>query len=337
MKKIVSMMLSLFMCFTLIACSNDAQNTTTDDMTTNENTAVQDDVVLNIGVPKAPPALPLLVMMEQHSLGDNVEMNLDIWSDAETLIAMVQDGNHQIFAFPLTVVSKLYNKGMDVKLTNVCVLDANYFFSDDPSVTSFKDLKGKQIYCPIKSSPPDVITQYLIGEAGLKVGEDVTIEYGAPAEVANILASGQGDFGTMLEPFATMIEMKNHDMKRVVNFGEEWKKIHGEDSRITIAGMGATGTFLSENEELSKQFEEEYAKAVVYVNEHPDEAGKLAQKYLDMKAPLIEHSMPTMGLEYISAKDAMKDAEIFYQVLYDYDPKTIGGKIPDVNMYYGAN
>ena len=76
-------------------------------------------VVLKLAVPKAPPTLPLLHMADAGLLGDNVKMELDIWDAPEQLIAMVQDGEHDMFAFPLTVAAKLYNKGLPVRLTNV--------------------------------------------------------------------------------------------------------------------------------------------------------------------------------------------------------------------------
>ena len=66
---------------------------------------------------------------------------------------MVQGKEADFFAFPVTVVSKLYNKGLDVKLMNVNTWGVASFISKDPSVKSWKDLKGKTIYIGLKSSP----------------------------------------------------------------------------------------------------------------------------------------------------------------------------------------
>lgn len=336
MKKLLSAVLSLLMVSSLAACNNATKTDEPVKQTPAIETAKTEETEkLVIGVPKAPPALPILYMMEHEVLGDNVDIELEIWSDPETLISMVQDGNHDIFAFPMTVISKLYNKGFEVSLMNVNTWGVTYFMSDDPSVTSFKDLKGKSIYCPLKSSPPDILTQYFIANAGLEVGTDVTINYGAPVEVGNILASGEGHYGTMIEPFATMVETKNKDMHRVCDFEEEWGKLH-DGTMYPNAGLGAMNAFLKEDADLAKKFNDEYAKAVVYVNEHPDEIGALAEKYLGLKAPLITKAIPNMGLEYKSAMDSKQEADAFYQVLKDFDPKTIGGNIPDEAMYYDA-
>ena len=72
-----------------------------------------------VGAPKAPPVLPVLRMMETNALGKEYKIDVKVWNSPEILIAMVQGKEAQFFAFPLTVVSKLYNKGLDVKLMNV--------------------------------------------------------------------------------------------------------------------------------------------------------------------------------------------------------------------------
>ena len=61
-------------------------------------------VTIRIGVPTAPPALPVLHMIEDNLLGDHVTIELDVWNAPEQLIAMVQGGEHNMFAFPLTVI-----------------------------------------------------------------------------------------------------------------------------------------------------------------------------------------------------------------------------------------
>ena len=41
-----------------------------------------------------------------------------------------------------------------------------------------------------------------------------------------------------------------------------------------------------------------------------------------------------MGLIYKNAADAKTDLDGFYQLLNDFDPSMIGGKVPDEGMYY---
>ena len=163
--------------------------------------------VIRIGMPKAPPALPVLRMIESNALGENVKIEYTIWDAPEKLIAMVQSGDFDMFAFPLTVVAKLYNKGVPVTLTNVDTWGVSYFLTTDPALKNWSDLKGKTVYVPLQSSPPDVITQFFMKKAGLTPKKDVTIIYSSRPEIAQMMAAGKIQYATMIEPQVTAILM----------------------------------------------------------------------------------------------------------------------------------
>ena len=97
---------------------------------------------------------------------------------------------------------------------------------------------------------------------------------------------------------------------------------------------GVIGEVAEKNPELVKKFNEEYAKALKWVKENPEEAGKLAKEKLGMDAEVVKKSIPKMGLNFIHAQDAKKTLNEYYKIMKDYDPKTIGGKVPDENLYF---
>ncbi|MBF1219922.1 MAG: ABC transporter substrate-binding protein, partial [Fusobacterium periodonticum] len=103
---------------------------------------------------------------------------------------------------------------------------------------------------------------------------------------------------------------------------------------IPTAGFGVLGEIAEKNPALVKKFNEEYAKALQWVLENPEEAGKLAEKKLGMDAKIVTKAISNMGLNFVQAKDAKKTLDEYYQILKEYDPKTIGGKVPDENLYF---
>lgn len=299
-----------------------------------EPSAEQEQVTINVGVPTAPPALPVLYMAENHTLGENVEINIDIWDEPETLLAMVQDGSHDMYAFPLTVISKLYNKGMDMCLMNVNTWGVTYFMTTDESLTDWSDLKGKTVYVPLQSSPPDALTQYFLSQAGLTIGEDVNIVYASSSEIASLVISGEAQYATVLEPQVTKIKLKNESARVAFSFEEEWQKATGTETKIPNAGFGTSQAFIDENPELTAKFQEAYQEACIWVNEHPKETGELAEKYLGLESAIVEKAIPSMGLEFVTASEADEELQMFYKLLYDFDKTMIGGEIPDEGMYY---
>lgn len=290
--------------------------------------------ILTLCVPKAPPALPVLRMMETGALGAEVEIKLSIWDTPEQLIAMVQDPKSDIFAFPLTVFAKLYNKGLDVRLTNVNTWGVTYFLTTDPSLKDWKDLKGKTVYIPLKSSPPDVLTQFFLKRAGLDPAKDLTIVYSTTTEVGQLMKAGAIAYATQIEPMVSAVIAGNPAARIAFDFEEEWRKVKGDDSMLPNAGMGTRAGFIEKNPELTARFEREYEKALNWIIEHPAETGALAEKYLGLNAGLVARALPTSGIAYRRAADADEGLKALYALLLDFDPTTIGGKIPDDRMYY---
>ena len=193
-RALASLVASAMLLFALAGCSTGngpAENPSASPTSPPaSSTQAAEPVTISVGVPTAPPALPVLHMMEAGLLGENVTIDLNVWNSPEELLAMVQGGEHDLYAFPLTVVSTLYNKGLDVRLMNVNTWGVTYFMTTDPAFETWADLAGKTVYVPLQSSPPDALTQYFLNEAGLTVGEDVEIVYASTAEVAALLASG---------------------------------------------------------------------------------------------------------------------------------------------------
>lgn len=291
-------------------------------------------ISIKLGIPKAPPSLPVLRMMEEEMLGTDVELELDIWDSPEQLIAMVQGGEHQMFAFPLTVAAKLYNKGVGIRLTNVNTWGVTYFVTTDPEFTDWAQLKGQTVYVPLQSSPPDALTQFFLNEAGLKPGEDLEIVYSTTSEISQLLAAEKIRYATLIEPQVTAAISNNEHVRVAFSFEEEWQRVRQDETAVPNAGFGATQTFCEENEELMTRFEEAYEEALNWVLENPKEAGVLAEKYLGLKAGLVENAVPRMGLMYKPAAEAKPELDEFYQLLNEFDQSMIGGTIPDEGMYY---
>lgn len=338
MKKILSLILMGTICLLIVACGknsidSDEINLESENVESVVNT--DQSTTITVGLPTAPPALPVLRMIEANALGKDVEIQLGIWNEPETLIAMVQDEGHDMFAFPLTVVAKLYNKGMDVRLMNVNTWGVTYFMTSDPNFESWNDLKGKTVYVPLQSSPPDALTQYFLNEAGLEVGKDVEIIYATTVEVATMLASGDAVYGTLIEPQVTKALMGNENLRVAFNFEDEWQRVTGTDTKIPNAGFGTTQSFIDKNPELVSAFQDEYEKATIWAKENPEELGDLAEKYLGLKASLIIKSLPNMGLEFKSAIDSKEELKMFYELMNDFNPEMIGGKVADHELYYG--
>ena len=90
------------------------------------------------------------------------------------------------------------------------------------------------------------------------------------------------------------------------------------------------------NEHVIKRFQEEYAKSLSWYKANQKEAGKLVVKTLDMlNQEGVSDSISHARLKNITAVEAKKDLEFFFNILKEEDPKSIGDKLPKESFYYG--
>lgn len=289
---------------------------------------------IRIGVPKAPPAIPILHMIDSGAMLGRADIEIDVWSAPEQLIAMVQDGGHDMFVLPLTVAAKLHNKGIGIRLTDVNTWGVADLVTSDPTVKGWGDLGGKTLFVPVKSSTPDVLTRYFLGRAGLSPGRDLEIIYLPAMEIGQLLKAGEIANAVLLEPHVTAATAGNPALRVVLGFQDEWQRIGGGEGMLPNVAIGAATAFLDANPALVRGFEAEYRKAVAWVLGHPGEAGALAEKYLGLRADTIASAVPRLGLHYKTAVEAAPEVDELYRLLYDFSPDTIGRKIPDATLYW---
>ena len=94
---------------------------------------------------------------------------------------------------------------------------------------------------------------------------------------AILLASGEAEYATLIEPQVTSAMSQNSEVRRALSFEEEWQRVTGTDTMIPNAGFGTTQGFIDENPELTEQFQAAYAESVQWVLDHPAEAAALAE------------------------------------------------------------
>lgn len=149
------------------------------------------------------------------------------------------------------------------------------------------------------------------------------------------------DNALLVEPAISMALRKTNsfplkliapDLYRSADLQKEWGEVFKVEGKIPQAGMATIGKL---DPYIAKRFNQEYAKALTWYKTHPKEAGVLVNKYIPMLTPeAVADSITHVQLNNVSAKDAQKDLEFFFNVLKHNNPKIIGGKLPNSKFYF---
>ncbi len=324
------------------AAVSDTENSEEND---NENeddieAVDQNGAQIRIGSLKGPTSMGLVFLMEMSENGKTAnDYEFTMVTAADELLPKVISGELDMALLPANVASVLYNR-MDgaISVIDINTLGGLYAVTADDSIQSIADLKGRTIYMTGKGTTPDYVFRYLLSENGLS-DSDLTLEYKSePTEVAALLQQEDGAVGVLPQPFVTAVCAQNKDLKTPLDLTAEWDKTQKSSSSPSRMVTGVTvvrNDFLEKEPEAVKIFLSEHEKSAAYTKEQTQKAAELVVKTgIIEKAPIAELALPKCNITCITGTQ-MKDALSGYlQVLYDQDPKSVGGELPGDEFYY---
>ena len=306
-----------------------AEETTTEAASESAAESTGDETVVRVGGLKGPTTMGLVKLMDEAANGE---------SENSYEFTMVTAADEMTALLPANVASVLYNKtNKNISVIDINTLGVLYFVSTDSSVTTIDQLKGKTVYLPGKGTTPEYALRYVLSAAGL--GEDdVTLEFKSEAsEVASVLAENPNAIGLLPQPFVTAALAQNEKLSIIMDLTKEWDNVQGEGSgsRLVTGVTIVNNDFLKEHEDLVDTFLQEHEASIAFTAEDPDAAAELiAKAEIVAKAPIAKKALPYCNITFISG-DEMKTALSGYlQALYDQNPASVGGELPDDGFYY---
>ncbi len=326
------------------AAVSDTENSEENDNENEDDIEIeavdQNGAQIRIGSLKGPTSMGLVFLMEMSENGKTAnDYEFTMVTAADELLPKVISGELDMALLPANVASVLYNR-MDgaISVIDINTLGVLYAVTADDSIQSIADLKGRTIYMTGKGTTPDYVFRYLLSENGLS-DSDLTLEYKSePTEVAALLQQEDGAVGVLPQPFVTAVCAQNKDLKTPLDLTAEWDKTQKSSSSPSRMVTGVTvvrNDFLEKEPEAVKIFLSEHEKSAAYTKEQTQKAAELVVKTgIIEKAPIAELALPKCNITCITGTQ-MKDALSGYlQVLYDQDPKSVGGELPGDEFYY---
>lgn len=306
---------------------------------TSEASVESNDTVIRVGGLKGPTTMGLVKLIDdaaQETAKNNYEFTMV--TAADELTALVAGGKVDIALLPANVASVLYNKTQG----NVAVIDINtlgvlYLVSGDTSITSIDQLKGKTVYLPGKGTTPDYSLRYVLSAAGLSE-EDVTLEFKSEAtEVASVLAEDPNAIGLLPQPFVTAAMAQNDKLSMIMNLAEVWDSFQPAEggSRLVTGVTIANKAFLEEHGDLIDLFLEEHEASIAFTETDVDAAAELiAAQGIVAKAPIAKKALPFCNVEFVAGEDMKTALSGYLNVLFEQNPASVGGALPDDAFYY---
>lgn len=292
-----------------------------------------EEVSFDILVPSGSTALTVAhLAATQPELMEHVTYTVQPYVEgSDPLVAAFTSESAQVIVAPTNLGATLYQKDIPYQLAATLVWGNLFLISNEE--LSFEDLAGKKITAFGEGSTPDIVLQTILKEKGIL--DSVEIEYlSSVSDVQSMYAAGEIDIAVIAEPALSVLQTKVDNVNIVVDFQEQWHEVYGVSS-YPQASLFIHKDLIENHSEIIEPLLAQFDASITFANESSDEMAKEAvQTGLDIPEAIIAKATPNSNLMFKTASDAKEEIELYLEKLFEFNPQTVGGALPEDDFYY---
>ena len=299
--------------------------------------------VAMISGPTGMGAAKLMADSEQGTTA--LDYTFTVYTDNNEVVNALAQGEVDVAALATNVAANFYRKtngGIQLAAINTYGVLKLMQGGEGEDVTSLEELAGETIYAVGQGANPEFVLNYLLTEHGLDPQTDVDIRWMTAEEVTQGLISGKTRFAMLPVPAATAAQIKGEGVRQVLDLSEVWDEVN-TSSRLTMGCVVVRTAYAQEQPEVVRTFLEEYEASIAYMTDPANLAlsseanpAELVDGYGIAPSSAIDgKALGQAKLTFLSgAKDLRNAIQGYYEVLYEANPASIGGGIPDDGFYF---
>ena len=290
--------------------------------------------IVNVAALNGPTGMGMVQLMDMTD-----KYAVETYQSPTDVTAKLIKGEVDVAALPSNMASVLYNKteGQVVAVSPIA-LGVLHILGNNVDITEVSQLAGKTIVASGQGGTPEYVLQKVVEAAGLRLYEDVQVEWLANhAEVNTKLLSQEGTIAMIPEPFvSTALAAGKDGVAEVFDMNTLWKDATGQE--LPMGVLVARKAFVEEKGDDLKVLLNDLKSSVEFVNGSPAEAAQLiVEKGFIGKAEIAGAAIPNCHIVLYAGNKASEGAEIlkiFNRTLFEMNPQAVGGKLPADDLYY---
>ncbi|MEF9990683.1 MAG: MqnA/MqnD/SBP family protein [Romboutsia sp.] len=331
MKKYISMILSIMLSvILLVGCSQK-----TEEIPEVPKDNLVEPVNVKVIAPDGLPSISIAKLAkEKIEVKEGYDIDYTVEKTPETLSTAVMKEEPDIAIVPSNMASIAYNKTFNYKIAGTVGMGSFYLVSTE-DIKDMEDLVGKEVGNTGKALTPDITVQAILKEKGINP-EEINFNYvNGASELVPLLATGKITTGFVPEPALSGLMSKNENIKIIKSLNDEWIDMFGSKEGYPQSTIIVKGDFAEKNKEFVNTFLTQLSDSIKWANENPQNAGEYAKEIgLTTEPAVIGKAMERSNLRFVGIEDMVEDYNDYYKKLFDFDVKSVGGKLPDEGIYF---
>ena len=350
-KKLMSAVAAAALCVSLAACGATATSEAAAEATATPAPAVTEapaeetasaetaDGALRVAGLKGPTTMGLVNLLSMEEDGTaSMDYDLQLYGAADEIVPLLMKGELDMAAIPANLAATLYQKTEGgIQAVAVNTLGVLYVVEKGgDTIQSMADLAGRTILSTGKGTTPEYVLRYLLTQNGIDPDKDVTIEYYSEAtEVTAQMANTEDAIAVLPQPYVTAAGLQDDTLRVALDLTEEWNKV--ADTQLITGVTVVRKEYAEEHPDVVAAFLTDYAKSVEAANTDLDGTAALCEEQgVVAKAAIAKKALPNCNIVCLTGDELKTNASAYLQVLFDADPKAVGGAMPGDDFYWTA-
>ncbi|MGI6082107.1 MAG: ABC transporter substrate-binding protein [Limnochordia bacterium] len=282
----------------------------------------------------APPGFAVLPLAWARETGalPGVDLRIELSPDHQRSLNLLATDQADFLITGLNVGAKAYTRGIGIQLVNVNTWAIDYVVARDPQIKSWADLIGKRVSLPLQGGPLDFLVQYLVSREGIDSSK-IEFVYTSVPQSVQFFALGQIDAVVIPEPQVSQVLRSDPKASIVLDIQKEWAKWHRGDPDVPYVGLFVRKSYAEANPEIADQVAQVYAQGVDWMNAHPQEAAKLAERVLGMPEPVIQQALGRTKMRVYDGARTKALTDEHLEEMLQFNADLVGGRVPDDGFY----
>lgn len=276
-----------------------------------------------VGVLRGPTAVAFAPMISEPVALGGRPVEIVAYPEPSNLIAAFLAGDVDAATIPSNAAAQLSGRGAPVQVASTFIWGVLYLVG--PAGVQLHELSGP-VHSIGRGATPDIVLRYVIEQEGLD--DTIVVEYGyAQVELSQLLVAGRVRAGILPEPFVTRVLRENGSLGIVADIQERFEAHSG-------SGLPQTVLVVRPNDPASAALVELLRSSVSEVLADPARSSRIiARLGLGLDEATARSSLPRLNLRVESASGSRAALRRYLQILYDFEPAAVGGRMPPDEFY----
>lgn len=286
------------------------------------NSPKKETGTIRVSVLRGPSAIAFANWMEKAPSVGGKQISVRLVDSPDLMQAAIIKGETDIAVLPVISAANLYNKGIRYHLAGCPIWGTLYLTGRKGKETAAKESPVIHIFGA--GTTPDILTRYYLQRH--LPAYTANYSFATAREIMQALLAGKADNAVLGEPFLSIALRKDSTLQITADLNRP---------DPNAPGFAQTAILLAPAlKEKKTEIDSLLQSTCRFATEHPKEAIRILEaKGIFAPGMLTSESIRRCKIDYKPVSETKESIIRFLQLIEQYEPKALGGKLPDEGFY----